>query len=267
MTDTDSTPPPVPATEDGDAAYKQRWSVARRFRKSDCRDRPANKVWSSCTTVQEGEDHGGVGHVLRSLGHGHRVAIVQFIKGAWEPAETARFRAMGRPDRISCDRWWVHVGRRRTVCATRRWRSRMGGGAGLFDGRPAFKLVLLDEVNGALRKDYVSVEQVLDGIERRPANIMLSDRTQCPMSSSSAQISLPQMTLIKHPLEAQESSCTGRDRVFDLAVKHALTSPASSSRVHPPTWARPRSRRLDCYPSATRADCATVQMRPDYVGS
>jgi len=79
----------------------------------------------------------------------------------------------------------------------------MGGGAGLF-GDPAFKLVLLDEVNVALRKAMYPVEQVLDGIERRPANTHVVLTGRMPrMRSSSAQISLLRLTLVKTSAEAQ----------------------------------------------------------------
>jgi len=79
----------------------------------------------------------------------------------------------------------------------------------------AFKLVLLDEVNVALRKDYVSVEQVLDGIERRPANthVVLTGRNAPDELIERADL-VTRDDAYQTSAEAQESSCTGRDRVL-----------------------------------------------------
>mgnify|MGYP006057854389 CR=1 FL=1 len=44
----------------------------------------------------KGKTTAALGMVLRSLGHGFQVAIIQFVKGAWEPAEKSIFKSFGK---------------------------------------------------------------------------------------------------------------------------------------------------------------------------
>jgi cob(I)alamin adenosyltransferase len=202
MTDTDSTPQPSPAAEDGDAAYKQRMER----RKAIQEKRIAETVGEQGlvivhTGAGKGKTTAALGMVLRSLGHGHRVAIVQFIKGAWEPAEKRAFEPWG-------DQIVFHATGGGFTWETQdrvldKEMAQAGWGVALtYLADPAFKLVLLDEVNIALRKDYISVEQVLDGIERRPANthVVLTGRNAPDEIIERADL-VTEMTLIKHPLK------------------------------------------------------------------
>lgn len=151
----------------------------------------------------KGKTTAALGMVLRSLGHGYRVAIIQFIKGAWEPAEKAvlshwadqlEFRAMGEGFT------WETQDRERDIQkAQAAWETSL-----TFIRNPDFKLVLLDEVNVALKLGYLSVEDVLDGLHQKPldSHIILTGRGAPDVLVEQADL-VTEMSLIKHPFREQ----------------------------------------------------------------
>ncbi len=158
----------------------------------------------------KGKTTAGLGMVLRSLGHGYRVAIVQFIKGAWEPAEKAslnhwtlasngeqpqlEFHAMGEGFT------WETQDRERDIeKANAAWQK-----AQEFIGNPDFRLVFLDEINIALKLGYLNVEDVLVGLDKKPVNshIILSGRNAPAKLIEYADL-VTEMTLVKHPFREQ----------------------------------------------------------------
>lgn len=151
----------------------------------------------------KGKTTAALGMVLRSLGHGDRVAIVQFIKGAWEPAEKQAFsvwgeqlvfRAMGEGFT-----WETQDRDRDTAKALEAWEMALD-----FIRNPAFKMVLLDEVNIALKLGYLSVETVLAGLSEKPAecHVILTGRG-APQALIEAADLVTEMTLVKHPFREQ----------------------------------------------------------------
>jgi cob(I)alamin adenosyltransferase len=151
----------------------------------------------------KGKTTAALGMVLRSLGHGYRVGIVQFIKGAWEPAEKAvlgrwegqlEFHAMGEGFT------WETQDQERDI-----QKARQGWETGLsFIRNPEFKLVLLDEINVALKLGYLSVEEVLAGLEEKPADshVILTGRGAPAALIERADL-VTEMTLVKHPFREQ----------------------------------------------------------------
>jgi cob(I)alamin adenosyltransferase len=141
--------------------------------------------------------------VLRSLGHGFRVAIVQFIKGAWEPAEKKAFEPWGEQLQFHATgegfTWETQDKARDKLVAQAGWEVALG-----YLADPAYQLVLLDEVNIALKKEYLSIEQVLAGIARRPptTHVILTGRNAPAELLERADL-VTEMTLIKHPLKTQ----------------------------------------------------------------
>ena len=155
------------------------------------------------TGAGKGKTTAALGMVLRSLGHGHRVAIVQFIKGAWEPAEKQAFAHWG--DQLEFHAtgggftWETQDKARDKAMAQAGWEVALRY---LADAK--FKLVMLDEINIALRNDYLSMEQVLAGIDQRPplTHVVLTGRSAPDELIERADL-VTEMRLIKHPFKQQ----------------------------------------------------------------
>ncbi|MFB2838521.1 cob(I)yrinic acid a,c-diamide adenosyltransferase [Floridanema evergladense] len=151
----------------------------------------------------KGKTTAALGMVLRSLGHGYRVAIVQFIKGAWEPAEKKvlshwpdllEFHAMGEGFT------WETQDRQRDIQkAEQAWEKAL-----TFIRNPEFKLILLDEINVALKLGYLKVENILAGLTEKLENshIILTGRGAPQALIDQADL-VTEMTLIKHPFREQ----------------------------------------------------------------
>jgi cob(I)alamin adenosyltransferase len=188
-----------------DAAYKQQME-----RRKTIQDRRmAETVGEQGLVIVhtgggKGKTTAALGMVLRSLGHGHRVAIVQFIKGAWEPAEKRAFEPWGEQLVFHASgggfTWETQDRVRDKAMAQAGWEVARG-----LLANPEFKLVLLDEVNVALRKAYLSVEQVLAGIDLRPVNthVVLTGRNAPEELIERADL-VTEMTLVKHPLKEKK---------------------------------------------------------------
>ncbi|MGB8700402.1 MAG: cob(I)yrinic acid a,c-diamide adenosyltransferase [Thermosynechococcaceae cyanobacterium] len=151
----------------------------------------------------KGKTTAALGMVLRSLGHGHQVAIVQFIKGGWEPAEKAvlglwpeqlAFHAMGEGFT-----WETQDRDRDTQKAQEAWAMALN-----YIQNPDYQLVLLDEVNVALKLNYLTLETVLAGLTQKPASshVILTGRG-APTALVEAADLVTEMTLVKHPFREQ----------------------------------------------------------------
>ncbi len=151
----------------------------------------------------KGKTTAALGMVMRSLGHGYKVAIVQFIKGAWEPAEKAvletwpdqlEFHAMGEGFT------WDTQDRERDVeKATAAWTKSLEY---ILD--PEYRLVLLDEVNIALKLGYLDVNTVIQGLSQKPldSHVILTGRG-APQELIAIADLVTEMSLIKHPFREQ----------------------------------------------------------------
>src|ERR1051325_11328521 len=108
----------------------------------------------------KGKSTAAFGLALRVLGHGHRVGVVQFIKGAWHSGERDAFAAFG--DRVVWHTmgegftWETQDLARDIARAERAWSK-----ACELIADNIFGLVILDELNIALRYDYLDLASVV----------------------------------------------------------------------------------------------------------
>ena len=151
----------------------------------------------------KGKTTAALGMVMRCLGHGYRVAIIQFIKGAWEPAEKAIFSKWG--EQISFHALgegftWETQDRDRDIQKVyQAWNLAL-----TFIRNPDFKLVLLDEVNVTLKLGYLKLEDLLAGLEEKrvDSHIILTGRGAPSELIERADL-VTEMKMIKHPFREQ----------------------------------------------------------------
>lgn len=150
----------------------------------------------------KGKSSSGFGMVARALGHGLHVGVVQFIKGNFATGEEAFFRRF--PDEVS-----YHVmGEGFTWETQDRERDIRAAGAAWDKARqmladPAFDLVLLDELNIALKYQYVDIADVLAALAARPPqqHVVITGRAAPPALIEAAD-TVTEMNVVKHAFQA-----------------------------------------------------------------
>ena len=154
------------------------------------------------TGTGKGKSTAAFGLALRMLGRGKRVGVVQFIKGAWHSAERDALTTFG--DQVSWHTmgegftWETQDLARDIAAATRAWAK-----AQELMADPSFGLVILDELNIALRYDYLDLAAVLAALAaRRPdLHVVVTGRNAKQALIDVADL-VTEMTLVKHHFAA-----------------------------------------------------------------
>jgi cob(I)alamin adenosyltransferase len=154
------------------------------------------------TGAGKGKSTAAFGLALRMLGRGRRVGVVQFIKGAWHTAERDALAAFG--EQVSWHTMgegftWETQDRARDVAAAERaW-----GKSLELMADPAFGLVVLDELNIALRYDYLDLNRVVAALSarREGLHVVVTGRNAKPELIAAADL-VTEMTLVKHHFAA-----------------------------------------------------------------
>jgi cob(I)alamin adenosyltransferase len=150
----------------------------------------------------KGKSTAAFGLMMRAVGHGHRVGMVQFVKGAWSTGETValeRFEDLVDFHTMGEGFTWETQDRARDVAAAE---AAWAKACAMMDD-PRYRLIVLDELNIALRMDYLPLDGVLAVLAaRRPdLHVCITGRNAKPELIAAADL-VTEMTLGKHPFEA-----------------------------------------------------------------
>ncbi|TWI60347.1 cob(I)alamin adenosyltransferase [Pseudoduganella lurida] len=195
------------STQDDSAALNERHRVRMERKKAiiDAKIAAADKqigIIIVNTGNGKGKSSSGFGMAIRALGHGMKVGVVQFIKGAMATGEEQFLRRF--PDEVSFHAmgegytWETQDRERDIVKAGEAWQQ-----AKRFLSDPAIGMVVLDELNIALKYRYIDIETVIADLLERPAmqHVVITGRG-APAELIEIADTVTEMNVVKHAFKA-----------------------------------------------------------------
>jgi cob(I)alamin adenosyltransferase len=154
------------------------------------------------TGTGKGKSTAAWGLAMRCLGHGLKLGVVQFVKGRRDTGERHLLELF--PEQVTLKVMgegftWETQDRARDIAAARAaWEA---AEAMLQD--PELHMVILDELNIVLRKDYLPLDEVIEGLRarRHDLHVVVTGRNAKPEPIEAADL-VTEMTLVKHPFRA-----------------------------------------------------------------
>ena len=150
----------------------------------------------------KGKSTAAFGMVFRAIGHGFKVGVVQFVKGAWGTGERDILERF--PEQVTIKAMgegftWDTADRQRDIAAARAaWEE-----AKRLIADESYRMVLLDELNIVLRYDYLPLDEVLEVLRNKPrdTHVIVTGRNAKDELIEIADL-VTEMTEIKHPFRA-----------------------------------------------------------------
>lgn len=162
------------------------------------------------TGAGKGKSSSAFGVVVRALGWKQKVGVVQFIKGKWKTGERQFFDRLGEVT-------WHTMGEGFTWDTQDKDRDIAAAQAAFAKGREMmdsgeYDLIVMDEINIAIRYDYLSVADVIAGLDARDkrTGVILTGRDAKPELCAYADL-VTEMTEVKHPFKAGIKAQRGMD--------------------------------------------------------
>lgn len=194
-----SQPTETPKPVDDAARHKAKMEKRKAVQDAEVAGKTIEKgVLLVHTGAGKGKSTAAFGLALRALGHGWNVGVVQFVKGAWDTGEKHSFQKFGAQmswHTMGEGFTWETQDKARDIAAARRAFDK----ARELMADPSIRLLILDELNIALRYDYLPLDEVIETLANRRAdlNIVVTGRNAKPELIAIAD-GVTEMAAVKH---------------------------------------------------------------------
>ena len=184
--------------------YRERMEKRKEVQTERLKERNREKGLIIINTGEgKGKTTAALGMGLRTIGHKHKVAIIQFIKGGWEPGESLALKIFG--DNLefhACGEGftWETQDRNKDIeLVNSTWIKSL-----TYIKDPNYKLIILDEIIVAIKLGYINEDEIIKGINLRPVltHVVLTGRGASKKLIDSADL-VTEMKLIRHPFREQ----------------------------------------------------------------
>ena len=163
------------------------------------------------TGTGKGKSSAAFGVVARALGHGMKVAVIQFVKGRSDTGEEAFFKQAADPERLHWHvtgegfTWEIQNLERDVATAQAAWAL-----ATRYLDDPEIGLVVLDEMTYAFKYQWLELAQVLEVLAARPPlqHVIITGRA-APEALVAAADTVTDMTMVKHAFKAGVKAMPG----------------------------------------------------------
>ena len=184
--------------------YRERMEKRKDVQTQRLKERNKEKGLIVITTGQgKGKTTAALGMAIRTLGHKQKVAIIQFIKGGWEPGEALALKIFG--DELKFHAFgegftWETQDRNKDIDLVKSsWSKALS-----YIKDQNYKLIILDEIIVAIKLGYIDEDKIIKGINLRPklTHVVLTGRGASKKLIDSADL-VTEMKLIHHPFREQ----------------------------------------------------------------
>ena len=191
--------------ENDESSYKKRMQQRKDIQAERLQIRKNKKgLLIVFTGNGKGKTTAALGMALRTIGHGYKVAIIQFIKGGWTTGEEKAFK------NLSSNLSWHSLGEgftwetqdriRDEKLVQEAWQL-----AKTYIKDESYKLIILDEINIATKLGYLASEEIINflkSLNNRKNHVVLTGRGASESIINYADL-VTEMKLIRHPFKEQ----------------------------------------------------------------